>query len=69
MLPLRQHHNGPPNFFVVTAPDYTAPALPTDLDLQATIQRAAQLGRAAAPDVGMRLVELRRYEGRVAANV
>ena len=69
MLLLRQHHNGPPNYFVVTAPDYTAPALPTGLDLQAAIQRAAQLGRAAAPEAGMRLVELRKYDGKVSAHV
>jgi uncharacterized iron-regulated membrane protein len=69
MLLLRQHHNGPPNFFVVTAPDYTAAALPGGLEVPAALERAAKLGRAAEPGADLRLVELRMYAGKVAAHV
>jgi uncharacterized iron-regulated membrane protein len=69
ILLIRKHHNGPANYFVVTAPDYTAPALPASLDHEAAIQRAAQLGRAAAPGADLRLVELRSYAGKIAAHV
>jgi uncharacterized iron-regulated membrane protein len=68
MLLMRQHHNGPPNYFVVTAPDYTAAALPARLDYVAAIRRTAQLGRAAAPGADLRLVELRSYVGKVAGH-
>ncbi len=69
VLLMRQHHNGPANYFVVTAPDYTATALPAKLDHDAAIHRAAQLGRTAAPGAALRLVELRTYEGKVVAHV
>ena len=68
VLLMRQHHNGPANYFVVSAPDYTASPLPATLDYEAAIHRAAQLGRAAVPDGDLRLVELRTYDGRVVAH-
>jgi uncharacterized iron-regulated membrane protein len=68
VLLLRQHHNGPANYFVVSAPDYTAAPLPTNLDYDAAIHRAAALGRTASPDADLRLVELRTYAGKVVAH-
>ncbi len=59
MLMMRQHINGTPNYSVVSAPDYTAQALPNGLDVTAAIKRASDLGRATAPNAGLRLVELR----------
>lgn len=69
MQMMRQHINGPPNYSVVSAPDYTAPALPRDTDYAADIARAAALGRAAAPGEPLRLVEVRSANGAVAAHV
>jgi uncharacterized iron-regulated membrane protein len=69
VLLIRQHHNGPANYFVVTASDYTAPALPASLDYESTIARAAQLGRAAVPGADLRLVEVRTYAGGIAVHV
>ncbi|HUO23801.1 MAG TPA: PepSY-associated TM helix domain-containing protein [Caulobacteraceae bacterium] len=69
MLMIRQHVTGPPNYAVVSAPDYTAPALPRSLDLADGLERAAALGRASAPGADLRLVELRMAEGRPAAHV
>jgi uncharacterized iron-regulated membrane protein len=68
MLLMRQHQNGTANFFVVSAPDYTAAPLPQALDYDAAIHRAAQLGRTAAPDADLRLVELRTYDGKIVAH-
>lgn len=69
MLMMRQHIYGPPNYSVVSAPDYTAPALPSTLDYAAGLARAAALGHAAMPSQPLRLVELRSAEGKVAAHV
>lgn len=69
VLLMRQHQNGPANYFVVTSPDYTAQPLPAEFNHEAAIHRAAQLGRAAAPQAEMRLVELRTYAGKVVAHV
>ena len=69
MLMMRQHIYGPPNYAVVSAPDYTAPSLPADLDYGAAIRRAAALGHAAAPGQELRLVELRTADGKLAAHV
>ncbi len=69
MLMMRQHIYGPPNYAVVSAPDYAAPALPDNTDYAAGIARAAELGRAAGPDQPLRLVELRGADGKVVAHV
>lgn len=68
-LMMRQHINGTPNFAVVSAPDYTAAPFPEGFDFSAAILKTAELGRAAAPDADLRLVEVRtangKYEGHV----
>ncbi|MFT4075763.1 MAG: PepSY-associated TM helix domain-containing protein [Asticcacaulis sp.] len=69
MLMMRQHIYGPPNFSVVSAPDYTAPALPAGLNYVVAMSKAAALGRAAVPGADLRLVELRMAEGKPAAHV
>ena len=69
MLMMRQHINGTDNYSVVSAPDYTAPSLPTDLDYASEIQKAAALGRSAMPGADLRLVELRNVAGKVAGHV
>ena len=69
MLMMRQHINGTDNYSVVSAPDYTAPALPTNMDYAGAIQKAAALGRMAAPGAALRLVELREAEGHLAGHV
>lgn len=69
MLMMRQHINGTDNYSVVSAPDYTAPVLPPNLDYVATIQKAAALGRMSAPGSALRLVEIRAAEGHVAGHV
>lgn len=69
MQMMRQHIYGPPNYAVVSAPDYTAPALPSTLDMPAAMQRVAALGRAAADGQPLRLIELRMAQGKVAAHV
>ncbi len=69
MLMMRQHIDGPPNYGVVSAPDYSASALPAGLDIASAIQRAAAIGRAAAPGADLRLVELRMTGARPAAHV
>lgn len=69
MLMMRQHIYGPPNYAVVSAPDFTAPALPSGTDYVGGITRAAALGRAAAPGQALRLVELRGADGRLAAHI
>jgi len=69
MLMLRQHIYGTPNYAVVSAPDYVAPALPASLDLAAGIRRTAQLGRAAAPGADLQLVEVRGVDGHPAGRV
>jgi len=69
MLLMRQHQNGMANFFVVTAPDYTAQPLPANIDYDAAIHHAAELGRAAVPGADLRLVELRTFDGKVVAHV
>ena len=69
MLMMRQHIYGTPNYAVVSAPDYSAPALPGSFDLAAGIKRAAQLGRAAAPAADMQLVEVRGVDGHPAGRV
>jgi uncharacterized iron-regulated membrane protein len=68
-LLIRQHHNGPANFFVVSAPDYTAAALPATLNWDIAIQQAARLGHEAAPGALLRLVELRSFSGKVVGHV
>jgi uncharacterized iron-regulated membrane protein len=68
MLMMRQHIYGTPNYAVVSAPDYSAPALPADLDYAAALGRAASLGRTAVPGGELRLVELRTADGNVAAH-
>jgi uncharacterized iron-regulated membrane protein len=69
MLMMRQHINGTDNYSVVSAPDYTAPPLPADLNYVDAIEKTAALGRAAVPDAPLKLVELRSAEGRVAGHV
>ena len=69
MLMMRQHIDGPPNYGVVSAPDYTSAALPAGLDIASGLARAAALGRAAAPGADVRLVELRLSDGLPAAHV
>ncbi|WP_206240515.1 PepSY-associated TM helix domain-containing protein [Novosphingobium terrae] len=70
MQMMRQHIYGPPNYAVVSAPDYSAPALPEGTDYAAGIARATALGRAAAPGEPLRLVELRGgQDGRLAGHV
>ncbi len=69
MLMMRQHIYGTPNYAVVSAPDYVAPALPNSLDLVAAIRRTAQLGHAAAPGAELRLVEVRGVDGHPAGRV
>ena len=69
MQMMRQHIYGPPNYSVVSAPDYTAPALPAETDYVAGIAHAAALGRAAAPGEALRLVELRGADGKLAGHV
>lgn len=69
MLMMRQHIPGPPNYSVVSAPDYAAPPLPASLDPMAGLERAAALGRAAVPGADLRLVELRMADGKPAAHV
>ncbi|MBC2667399.1 PepSY domain-containing protein [Novosphingobium flavum] len=69
MLMMRQHIPGPPNYSVVSAPDYTAPALPAGTDYGASIAKAAALGRAAAPGQDLRLVEVRGAEGKLVGHV
>ncbi len=69
MLMMRQHIDGPPNYAIVTASDYTNPALPAGLDYQAANTRAAALGHIAAPGTDLRLVELRMIAGHPAAHV
>ena len=69
MLMMRQHIDGTPNYSVVSAPDYTAQALPPNLDIEAAVRRAATLGRTAVPSGDLRLVELRMVRGRIAAHV
>jgi hypothetical protein len=69
MLMMRQHIPGPPNYSVVSAPDYTAPALPAGTDFAAAIARAAELGRAAAPGQPLRLAEVRGAEGKLVGHV
>jgi hypothetical protein len=69
MLMMRQHIYGTPNYAVVSAPDYVAPALPAGFDWVAGIRRAAQLGRAAAPGADLQLVEVRGVAGHPAGRV
>lgn len=69
MLMMRQHIDGPPNYGVVSAPDYTSAALPAGLDIAQGLAQAAALGRAAVPGADLRLVELRLSDGRPAAHV
>lgn len=69
MLMMRQHIYGTPNYAVVSAPDYTAPPLPANLNLAGAVQRAAALGRAASPSEPLRLVEVRTAEGKLAGHV
>jgi len=69
MLMMRQHIYGPPNYSVVSAPDYTAPPLPAGLDYVAAINKAAVLGHAAVPGAALRLIELRMTEGKPAAHI
>ncbi len=69
MLMMRQHIDGTPNYSVVSAPDYTAWALPQDLDVAAAIEKTAALGRAAAPASSLRLVELRMAGDQSAGHV
>jgi uncharacterized iron-regulated membrane protein len=69
MLMMRQHIPGPPNYSVVSAPDYTAPALPAGTDYAAAIAKAAALGRAAAPGEPLRLAEVRGADGKLVGHV
>lgn len=69
MLMMRQHIYGPPNYAVVSAPDYAAPALPKTLDMAAALARTVALGRQAAPGATLRLAELRWADNRVAGHV
>ncbi len=69
MLMMRQHIDGPPNYGVVSAPDYSASALPARMDIANGLERAAAIGRAAAPGADLRLVELRMLGDRPAAHV
>lgn len=69
MLMMRQHINGTDNYSVVSAPDYTAPTLPLNMDYAGAIQKAAALGRTAAPGAALRLVEIRNVEGQAAGHV
>ncbi len=66
---MRQHIYGPPNYAVVSAPDYSASMLPRNLDLVAAIRRAVALGRDSAPGQPMQLVELRTAAGKPAVHV
>lgn len=69
MQDLRAHGNGPPNYAVLSLPDYTAPALPAGLDYTANFARTAVLAHAAAPGAALKLIELRMAEGRPAGYV
>jgi uncharacterized iron-regulated membrane protein len=69
MLMMNQHIFGTPNYAVVSAPDYVAPALPPSFDWVGGIRRAAVLGRAAAPGADLQLVEVRGVAGRPAGRV
>jgi len=69
MLMLHQHINGPENYSVVSAPDYTAPVIPVGIDEAALLVRTANLGRTAAPGSDLRLVELRNTVGKLAGRV
>jgi uncharacterized iron-regulated membrane protein len=70
MLMMRQHVNGTDNYSVVSAPDYTAVPLPENLDYVPAIQKAAALGRSAAPGEELRMVEVRTVaDGKVAGHV
>ena len=69
MLMMRQHNFGTPNYAVLSAPDFKAPALPANTDYEAAIARAAALGRAAAPGAPLRLVEVRGVDGHLAWHV
>jgi uncharacterized iron-regulated membrane protein len=66
---LQAHGNGPPNYAVLSIPDYTAPALPAQLDYQVSFARLAELAHAAAPAAPVRLIELRTAEGKTAGHV
>lgn len=68
MLMMRQHIYGPPNYAVLSAPDFAAPPLATG-DVSAGLIRAASLGHAIAPGEPLRLVELRTVGGHVAGHV
>ena len=59
MLMMRQHIDGPPNYSVVSAPDYSAASLPSLLDIDSNLRHLASLGTAAAPGESIRLLELR----------
>jgi len=69
MQDMRVHGNGPPNYAVLSLPDYTAPALPTGLDYTESFARIAALAHAAAPGAPLRLIELRMAEGKPAGHV
>lgn len=69
MLMMRQHIDGPPNYAVVSAPDYTAQSLPRGLDYAGSIVKAARLGRQAAPGEPLKLVDVRKLRGMIAGYV
>ena len=69
MQDIRVHANGPPNYAVLSLPDYTAPALPATLDYTESFARIAALAHAAAPGAPLRLIELRMAEGKPAGHV
>ena len=66
---MREHIDGPNNYAVISASDYTARPLPTEFDYRAALSQALAAAHASMPGGAVRLLEWRMLDGRAAVHV
>src|SRR5580692_8643707 len=54
---MREHIDGPNNYAVITAFDYTARPLPVNFDYQASLRRLSEAAHTSMPGAALRLFE------------
>ncbi len=63
MQAIRVGIDGPPNFQVISEPDYSADPLPVDFNFDIALDTIVKSGRAAVGDASISFLELRMVEG------
>ncbi|HTP39069.1 MAG TPA: PepSY-associated TM helix domain-containing protein [Steroidobacteraceae bacterium] len=63
MMALREDHDGPGDFAVISSHDYLAPALPADFDYRGALSRLMGAERVALADAAVDYAEIRMTSG------